>query len=149
MCDLVVAAQDSYFYDPLPRMGGVGLEVLVEPWDMGFRKAKRYLFAGERIPAPVALEVGMVTDLAPAGGLAAATRDLADSVAAMPPVTLALLKRSLNRAQDLMGMRDGLEHHFAVHQLGHATQESRRRLHDARAEQPLKEYFTRRDEDTL
>ncbi len=149
MCDLVVASDDAFFYDPLPRMGGVGLEVLVEPWDVGVRRAKRFLFTGERIPAPVALELGMVTDLTSRDRLGDEARALAERVAAMPPVTLALLKRSLNRTQDLMGMRDALEHHFALHQLGHATEESRTLLHDARRDRPLKEYFARRDEGTL
>jgi enoyl-CoA hydratase len=149
MCDLVVAAEDATFYNPLPRMGGVGLEVLMEPWDMGVRRAKRLLFTGERIPAPLALELGMVTDLSPGERLGETARELAERVAAMPPVTLALIKRSLNRTQDLMGMRDALEFHFALHQLGHATQESRALLHEARQGRPLKDYFQRRDEGTL
>ncbi len=146
VCDLVVASEDAYFYNPLVRMGGVGLEVLLEPWDMGIRRAKRYLFTGERIPAEAALRFGMVSDLAPREALARVTRELAEKVAAMPPVTLRLLKKSLNHTQDLMGMRDSLEFHYAMHEFGHTTQESKRLLHDARAERPLKEYFTRRDQ---
>jgi enoyl-CoA hydratase len=149
MCDLVVAAEDAYFYDPLPKMGGVGLEVLVEPWDIGVRRAKRILFTGDRIAAADALALGMVTDVGPAARLAEETAELARRVAAMPPVTLALLKRSLNRTQDLMGMRNALEQHFALHQFGHATQESRALLHAAREGRPLKDYFARRDEGSL
>lgn len=149
MCDLVVASDDATFYNPLPRMGGVGLEVLVEPWDMGVRKAKRYLFTGERIPASAALELGMVTDLTTRDRLVGDTRELAERVASMPPVTLSLIKRSLNRTQDQMGMRDALEYHYALHEFGHATQESRDLLHAARAGRPLKEYFARRDEGAL
>jgi enoyl-CoA hydratase len=149
MCDLVVAADDAFFYDPLPKMGGVGLEVLVEPWDIGVRRAKRILFTGERIAAADALALGMVTDLVPADRLAEATAELARRVAAMPPVTLALLKRSLNRTQDLMGMRDALEQHFALHEFGHATQESRALLHAAREGRRLKDYFAQRDEGNL
>jgi enoyl-CoA hydratase len=149
MCDLVVAADDAYFYDPLPKMGGVGLELLVEPWDIGVRRAKRYLFTGDRIPAADALALGMVTDLVPAARLAEETAELARRVAEMPPGTLALLKRSLNRTQDLMGMRDALEQHFALHELGHATQESRALLHAAREGRSLKDYFARRDEGSL
>jgi enoyl-CoA hydratase len=149
MCDLVVAADDAFFYDPLPLMGGVGLEVLVQPWDIGVRRAKRYLFTGDRIPAADALGLGMVTDLVPRDRLAAETDELARRVAAMPPVTLALLKRSLNRTQDLMGMRDSLEQHFALHELGHSTQESRALLHAAREGRSLKDYFARRDEGKL
>ncbi|HEY4277373.1 MAG TPA: enoyl-CoA hydratase-related protein [Conexibacter sp.] len=148
-CDLVVAADDAFFYNPLPRMGGVGLELLLEPWDMGTRLAKRYLFTGERIPAADALRLGMVTDLAPRAELDGKVAELSERVAAMPPVTLRLLKRSLNRTQDLMGMRDALEHHFALHHLGHASAESRALLHEARRGRPLKEYFEKRDEGQL
>jgi enoyl-CoA hydratase len=146
VCDLVVASEDAYFYNPLVRMGGVGLEVLLEPWDIGIRRAKRYLFTGERIPAEAALRFGMVSDLAPRETLARVTRELAEKVAAMPPVTLRLLKKSLNHTQDLMGMRDSLEFHYALHEFGHTTQESKRLLHDARGDRPLREYFTRRDQ---
>ncbi|MQA74461.1 MAG: enoyl-CoA hydratase [Solirubrobacterales bacterium] len=149
MCDLVIAAGDAFFYDPLPRMGGVGLELLIQPWDIGVRRAKRYLFTGDRIPARDALELGMITDLVAPERLREASDELADRVAAMPPVTLSLLKRSLNRTQDIMGMRDALEQHFALHEFGHATQESRALLHAAREGRPLKEYFERRDEGDL
>ncbi len=145
-CDLVVAAEDAYFYNPLPKMGGVGLEVLFEPWDVGVRRAKRLLFTAERIPAQLAFELGMVTDVAPAGRLLEVALGLAQKLAAMPPVTLRLLKRSLNQAQDLMGMRASLELHFALHQIGHQTRESRRLLHEERQQGSLKEYFERRDQ---
>jgi enoyl-CoA hydratase len=149
MCDLVVASDDAFFYDPLPRMGGVGLELLVEPWDMGIRRAKRYLFTGDRIPARHALELGMVTDLTTRDGLAEEVRSLAARIAEMPPVTMSLIKRSLNRTQDLMGMREALEYHFALHQLGHESAESQALLHAAREGRPLKEYFRKRDEGEL
>ena len=50
MCDLIIASDDAYFYNPLVRMGGVGLEILMEPWDLGIRQAKRYLFTGRADP---------------------------------------------------------------------------------------------------
>lgn len=149
VCDLIIASEDAYFYNPLVRMGGVGLELLLEPWDIGIRQAKRYLFTGERIPAEVALRLGMISDVAGREGLHAATLALAAQVAALPPVTLRLLKKSLNHAQDLMGMRASLDYHFTMHEFGHTTRESQRLLHEAREGRRLKEYFTRRDEGEL
>jgi enoyl-CoA hydratase len=149
MCDLIIASDDAYFYNPLVRMGGVALEVLMEPWDLGIRRAKRYLFTGERIPADVALRLGMITDVASRQALPAATAELARQVAAMPPLTMRLLKKSINHTQDLMGMRAALDHHFALHEFGHTTRESQRLLHEARERRPLKEYFARRDEGEL
>src|SRR5579872_4755513 len=141
MCDLIVASDDAYFYNPLVRMGGVGLEVLMEPWDLGIRQAKRYLFTGERIPAEAALRFGMITDVAKRENLEATTIALAHKVAAMPPMTIRLLKKSLNRTQDLMGMRAALDYHFALHEFGHTTRESQHLLHEARKRQSLKSYF--------
>ena len=123
MCDLIVASDDAYFYNPLVRMGGVALELLMEPWDVGIRRAKRYLFTGERIPADVALKFGMITDLVSRDKLLAATTDIAKKISAMPPTTIRLLKKSLNRTQDLMGMRASLDYHFAMHEFGHTTRE--------------------------
>lgn len=149
MCDLIVASSDAYFYNPLVRMGGVGLELLMEPWDLGIRQAKRYLFTGERIPAEVALKFGMVTDVVSRDQLETAATELAQKVAAMPPTTLRLLKMSLNRTQDLMGMRASLDYHFALHEFGHTTRESQQLLHEARERQSLKQYFAKRDKGDL
>jgi enoyl-CoA hydratase len=144
-CDLVVASEDAYFYDPLPRMGGVALEVLWEPFDLGFRRAKRVLFTGGRLSAPEALRYGMVTDVVPRAQLDSFGRDLAARVAAMPPETLRLLKRSLNDAEEQLGLRRVQEQHFEIHQLGHQTGESRRLLHEKREGRDLREYFAERD----
>ena len=56
MCDLIVAADDAVFQNPVLRMSGAGVEVLAEPFEMGFRKAKEFLFTGDEIHAKDALE---------------------------------------------------------------------------------------------
>jgi enoyl-CoA hydratase/carnithine racemase len=91
----------------------------------------------------------MITDVASRAALPAATIELATKIAAMPPVTLRLLKKSLNHTQDLMGMRASLDYHFAMHEFGHTTRESQRLLHEAREGRPLKDYFAKRDEGEL
>jgi enoyl-CoA hydratase len=149
VCDLIIASDDAYFYNPLVRMGGVGLEVFMEPWDLGIRQAKRHLFTGERIPADVALKFGMITDVASRQTLSSATVELATKVAAMPPMTIRLLKKSINHTQDLMGMRASLDYHFAMHEFGHTTRESQQLLHEARERHSLKEYFVKRDKGDL
>ncbi len=144
-CDLVVASEDAFFYNPLVRMGGVGLEVLLEPYDVGFRQAKRILFTGGRLSAGEAYQFGMVTDVVPRAELAAFGAELAERIGALPPETLRLLKRSLNAAQEAAGMRAGLEQHFDLHQQGHQTLESRQLLHEKRHGRDLKDYFAERD----
>src|SRR5712692_6030470 len=51
MCDLIVAADDATFSNPVLRMTGAGVELLVEPWELGIRKAKEFLWTGETIDA--------------------------------------------------------------------------------------------------
>ena len=51
MCDLIVAADDAVFSNPVLRMSGAGVELLVEPWEIGIRKAKEFLLAAEELDA--------------------------------------------------------------------------------------------------
>jgi enoyl-CoA hydratase len=78
MCDLIVAADDAVFQNPVLRMSGAGVELLVEPWEIGIRKAKEFLLTGDEIDAHEAWRLGMVNKVVPRGELAGATRELAE-----------------------------------------------------------------------
>ncbi len=41
VCDLIVAAQDAFFADPVVKMGIPGVEYFAHPWVLGPRLAKR------------------------------------------------------------------------------------------------------------
>jgi enoyl-CoA hydratase len=118
--DLVVAADDSFFADPVVRMGIPGVEYFAHPWVMGPRFAKEFLFTGERIPAERAREWGMVNRVVPRAELETETFALADRIATMPQFGLALTKKAVNQAEDLMGMRAGMDSVFGLHHLAHA-----------------------------
>ncbi|GAA1869947.1 enoyl-CoA hydratase [Asanoa iriomotensis] len=120
VCDLIVAADDAFFADPVLRMGIPGVEYFAHPWALGARQAKEFLFLGERIDAHRAHELGMVNRVVPRADLEAETLDIATRIAAMPPLGLALAKRAVNQAEDLMGMRDGMDAAFGLHHLAHA-----------------------------
>src|SRR2546428_5566394 len=60
MCDLIVAADDAVFQNPVLRMSGAGVEVLAEPFELGFRKAKEFLFTGDEVSADEAKRLGLV-----------------------------------------------------------------------------------------
>jgi enoyl-CoA hydratase len=120
ICDLIVAAQDAFFADPVVRMGIPGVEYFAHPWVLGPRFAKEVLFTGGRFSAERAYEVGMVSRVVPRGDLAEATFALADQVAAMPPFGLALAKRAVNQCEDQMGLRPGMDAVFGLHHLAHA-----------------------------
>src|SRR4051812_28777263 len=51
MCDLIVASDDAVFSNLVLRMTGAGVELLVEPWELGMRKAKEFLLTGDKIDA--------------------------------------------------------------------------------------------------
>jgi enoyl-CoA hydratase len=119
-CDLVVAADDAFFADPVVRMGIPGVEYFAHPWVMGPRYAKEFLFLGERVGAARALELGMVNRVAPRAELEPSTMDIAGRIATMPRLGLALAKKAVNQAEDLMGLRTGMDSVFGLHHLAHA-----------------------------
>jgi enoyl-CoA hydratase len=116
MCDLIVAADDARFSNPVLRMSGAAVELLVEPWEMGPRKAKEFLLCSRTLTADEAERYGVVNRVVPRSELAAAARAMADEVALVPPITAQAVKGSINAMVDRMGQRDSWRHHFMVHQ---------------------------------
>ena len=124
MCDLVVAADDALFGDPVTHtMGAVATEVLIHPWVMGLRQAKEMLYTGERLDAARALAIGLVNRVVPREELDMRTLEMATRIAQTPPFAIKLLKRSLNRTLNVQGMREALSAHFDLHQLSHVSEE--------------------------
>ncbi len=120
VCDLIVASDDAFFADPVVRMGIPGVEYFAHPWVMGPRFAKEFLFLGERVDAARALALGMVNRVVPRAELEAATLDIAGRIATMPRLGLALTKKAVNQAEDLMGLHAGMDSVFGLHHLAHA-----------------------------
>ena len=120
VCDLIVAAEDAFFADPVVRMGIPGVEYFAHPWVLGPRFAKEVLFTGGRFTAERAYQVGMVNRVVPRAELEPATFALAEEVAAMPRFGLALAKRAVNQCEDQMGLRPGMDSVFGLHHVAHA-----------------------------
>ncbi|MEU4565395.1 enoyl-CoA hydratase [Micromonospora sp. NPDC023956] len=119
-CDLVVAADDAFFADPVVRMGIPGVEYFAHPWVLGPRFAKEFLFTGDRMPAARAAELGMVNRVVARDDLEAEVMGLAARIAQMPRLGLALTKKAVNQAEDLMGLRAGMDSVFGLHHAAHA-----------------------------
>ncbi len=119
-CDLIIAADDGFFADPVVRMGIPGVEYFAHPWLLGPRFAKEVLFTGERFGADRAYQVGMVNRVVPRADLAPVTFALAGQIATMPAFGLMLAKRAVNQCEDQMGMRAGMDSVFGLHHLAHA-----------------------------
>ena len=118
-CDLIVAADDAKFSDPVARMGIGGVEYHGHTWELGARKAKELLFTGRYIGAEEAERMGMVNRVVPRDDLVAETLALANEVAAMHPFALAQAKRAVNQTLDIMGFYTSLQSVFDIHQTGH------------------------------
>jgi enoyl-CoA hydratase len=140
MCDLVVASEDALFSDPVLRMGAAGVELPVELWAFGPRRAREVLFTGRTVDARTAYEWGFVNRLVARDRLEAEADELAAQVAAMPPQAVELTKLSINRSLRLAGMDASFEDHFTVHQESHDTDESRRLLSERREAGGFKSY---------
>ncbi|KAA9158251.1 enoyl-CoA hydratase [Amycolatopsis acidicola] len=120
VCDMIVASDDAFFADPVVRMGIPGVEYFAHPWVLGPRAAKEVLFTGERFSAQQAKEWGMLNRIVPRADLETETLALAEKIAEMPRFGLALTKKAVNQAEDLMGMRSGMDSAFGLHHLAHA-----------------------------
>jgi len=119
-CDFVVASDDAFFSDPVVRMGIPGVEYFAHPWVTNPRFAKEMLFTGDRFSAQRAHEVGMVNHVVARDELLDSTLAIAGRIAAMPRLGLALTKKAVNQAEDLMGMRAGMDSVFGLHHAAHA-----------------------------
>jgi len=118
--DLIVAADDARFSDPVVAMGVAGVEWFAHPWEMGPRRAKELLMTGDPFTAEDARASGMVNHVVPRAGLDAFTLDLAQRIAAKPAFALRMIKESVNSTLDIQGQRAALEMAFRIHQLCHA-----------------------------
>jgi enoyl-CoA hydratase len=136
MCDLIVAADDAFFANPVLKMTGVGVELLVEPWELGFRKAKEFLLTGDRIDAQEAWRLGLANRVVPRTDLEKATQDLAEQIAQVPAMTAQMMKKSINQAAALSGKENSWRYHFAIHQYASNTETALKANEERRASSP-------------
>jgi enoyl-CoA hydratase len=124
MCDLIVASDDAFFSDPVVHsLAAASVEALVHPWVMGTRKAKEFLFTGQKLGAAEAKEWGMVNHVVSREELEEFTLKLANHIALAPPIGIRMMKRSLNRTADIQGFRNSINAHFDTHILSTSTRE--------------------------
>ncbi|MEU9242666.1 enoyl-CoA hydratase [Streptomyces sp. NPDC048385] len=118
-CDLIVAAENAEFSDPVVYMGIGGVEYHGHTWELGARKAKEILFTGRPLTAREAEQVGMVNAVVPLDELDDHTYELAARIARMPTFGLRQAKRAVNQTLDVQGFYAALQAVFDVHQTGH------------------------------
>ena len=141
MCDLIVASDDASFQNPVLRMTGAAVEILIEPWEMPPRKAKEFLLTAQTITAADAERLGMVNRVVPRDELAAAVQEMAEAIALVPPATAAVVKRSINKTLELMGQKDAWDYHFMAHHWMHNTDTALGALERRMQKSSMKEVF--------
>jgi len=120
-CDLIIAADNATFSDPVVSMGIGGVEYHGHTWEWGARKAKELLFTGRAMTAVEAEQLGMVTRVVPLDELRAQTRELAELIATKHPFALRQAKRAVNQTLDVQGFYAAIQSVFEVHQNGHGN----------------------------
>ena len=120
VCDLIVASSDSFFADPVVRMGIPGVEYFAHAYELNPRIAKEFLFLGERMSADRAYQMGMLNRVVPREQLEQETYGIAARIAKMPRMGLALTKQAVNNVEELQGKRAAMDAAFAWHHFAHA-----------------------------
>jgi enoyl-CoA hydratase/carnithine racemase len=120
-CDLIIAADNATFSDPVVNMGIGGVEYHGHTWEWGARKAKELLFTGRAMTAQEAEQLGMVTKVVPLDDLRGETRALAELIATKHPFALRQAKRAVNQTLDVQGFYAAVQAVFDVHQTGHGN----------------------------
>jgi enoyl-CoA hydratase len=98
LCDIVLMADDAFFADTHVASGivaGDGGSVMW-PLLMSLLRAKEYLLLGERIPADVAVSIGLANRVVPRDELAGEAMRLAEKLSALSPRAVQDTKRALN-----------------------------------------------------
>ena len=108
-CDLIVAGDDAQFGQPEIKLGVMpgagGTQRLTRA--VGSALAMELILTGRAMPAEEAKAAGLVTKVVPAAETVEKALELADSIAAMPPLAVRAAKRSVLAAADL-SLTDGL-----------------------------------------
>lgn len=98
LSDIVLIAETAYLADPhiavglVAGDGGAALWPLLTP----IMRTREYLFTGDRIPAAVAVEVGLASRMVAPEDLLSEAQRLAARLAKLPPIALQGTKRVVN-----------------------------------------------------
>ena len=97
-CDIVLMAERAFIADTHVSIGLVAGDGGAVAWPlmMSLLKAKEYLFTGDRIPAEVAVSLGLANRVVPDDQLLPEAMALAHRLAAQPEQAIQETKRALN-----------------------------------------------------
>jgi 2-(1,2-epoxy-1,2-dihydrophenyl)acetyl-CoA isomerase len=97
-CDVTVAAESASFIQAFSKIGLIpdsgGTYFL--PRLIGFQKASALMMLGEKVPAKMAEEIGLIYKALPDEGFAEQAFAIAETLSGMPTKGLGFTKRALN-----------------------------------------------------
>jgi enoyl-CoA hydratase len=125
VADIIIAADDATFSDPVVAFGVNGVEYFAHPWEFGARKAKELLFTGDTFTAQEAMDAGMINRVVPAAELDSVTMAMAAKIATKPGFALKLAKESVNQTLEAQGQYNAFRAAFSLQHLGHANNKLR------------------------
>jgi enoyl-CoA hydratase/carnithine racemase len=101
-CDIIIAGESARFGLPEVKVGIMpgagGTQRLLRA--AGKFQAMRYLLTGDFIPAPVAREMGVVSEMVPDGDVLAHALKIAGKIAALPPLSIDAIKEAVTLGPD-------------------------------------------------
>ncbi len=124
-CDLIVAADSARFSEIFARRG-LSLDFggsWVLPRLIGLHRAKELAFLAEILSAEEAERFGIVNRVVPAADLEKVVTDLAQRIAAQPPMQLSVIKRQLNQAFSV-SMSEALEFEDVAQTVAFSSQDT-------------------------
>jgi enoyl-CoA hydratase len=119
VCDIIIAATDAKFSDPVVTFGVSGVEWLAHPWELGARKAKEFLFTSDSWSAEEAHRLGMVNHVVECAQLEQFTLEMAQKIAGKPAFAQKLAKEAVNKTMDIQGQANAIDAAFSLHHLCH------------------------------
>jgi enoyl-CoA hydratase/carnithine racemase len=123
-CDMIVASESAEFGQPEILLGiipgGGGTQRLARV--AGKQRAMDIVLTGRRITAAEAERLGIVNQIAPAKGWLDVALELAEVVAARPPLATRLAKQAV-LAADETPLSAGLDHERRLYELAMATED--------------------------
>jgi enoyl-CoA hydratase len=123
-CDLVYVAEDATIgYPPVRTMSSP--DFLWQPWLLGWRRAMEAVLTGDSLTGIEAVAAGYANRAFPADRLDEEVLAVADRVVQVPGDLLALNKRTVHRALEAMGMRNGVRAGTELQALGLHQRSSR------------------------
>jgi enoyl-CoA hydratase/carnithine racemase len=144
-CDLTIAAEVATFGEPEIRASS-GSEFPLLPWVVGMKKAKELILTGDTIDAKEAERIGIVNKVVPLDRLDEEVGRLATKIANVPAFALRMNKTTINRAFEMMGMRNAMALALESTSLLIVTDtDERKKFREIRAEKGLKAALEWRD----